>query len=95
MLRLVEHPYLNEKKIDTLKESIDKFTKNMIDAWGKAHITHYMHILYAHGSFFLDEYGSLALSSNQGMEQSCYQAKATYFKNVCHGGGYIQSSAFS
>ena len=88
MLRLLESPCLNEEEIATLKDSIDKFTKIMIDAWGQNHITHYMHILYAHSSFFLDEYGSLvAIWSNQGMEQSHYQAKAAYFKNTHHGGG--------
>ena len=94
IMRLLEHPYLNEEEIATLKDSIKKFTKNMIDAWGQAHITHYMHILYAHNSFFLDEYGTLALWSNQGMEQSHYQAKEAYFKNTRHGGGYIQSNVF-
>ena len=28
------------------------------------------------------------------MERSHYQAKAAYFKNTRHGGGYIQSNAF-
>ena len=94
MMRLLERPCLNEEEIATLKDSIDKFTKIMIDAWGQNHITHYMHILYAHNYFFLDEYGSLAIWSHQEMEQSHYQAKASYFKNTRHGGGYIQSNAF-
>ena len=88
-MRLLEHPYLNEEEKATLKDSINKFTKIMIDAGGQNHITHYMHILYAHKSFSHDEYGSLALWSNQGMEQSHYQTKAAYFKNTRHGGGYI------
>ena len=94
MMRLLERPCLNEEEIATLKDSIDKFTKIMIDAWGQNHITHYMHILYAQSSFFLDEYGSLAIWSNHRMERSHYQAKAAYFKNTRHGGGYIQSNAF-
>ena len=88
-MRLLERPYLNEEKIAILKESIDIFTKNMNDAWGEARITNYIHILYAHNSFFLDKYGSLALWRNQGMEQSHYQAKVKYFKNTCHGGGNV------
>ena len=93
-MRLLEHPYLNEEDIAILKEYIDKFTTNMFDAWGKAHIIHCMHILYAHSSFFLDEYGSLVFWGNQGIEGSHYQAKATYFKNTRHGASYIQSNAF-
>lgn len=51
------------------------------------------HILYAHGPFFLDRYGSLGLWSNQGMERSHYQAKAAYFKSTRHGGGTRRSNA--
>ena len=51
------------------------------------------HILYAHAPYFLDEYGSLALWSTQGMERSHYQAKAVYFKNTRHGGGSTKSNA--
>ena len=94
MMRLLEHPYLNEEEIATMKYSIDKFTKILVAAWGKNQITHYMHILYAHSSFFLDEYESLALWSNQGLEPLYYQAKESYFKNTHHGGGYIQRNTF-
>ena len=51
------------------------------------------HILYAHGPYFVEEYGSLALWRNQGMERSHYQAKAAYFKNTQHSGGKDQSNA--
>ena len=51
------------------------------------------HILYAHAGYFLDEYGSLALWSTQGMERSHYQAKGSYFKNTQHGGGGKKSNA--
>lgn len=57
------------------------------------HTLVFQHILYAHGPFFLDQYGSMALWSTQGMERSHYQARSIYFKNTRHGGGTIKSNA--
>ena len=51
------------------------------------------HILFAHGAFFLDPYGSVGIWSSQGMECSHYQTKAIYFKNTRHGGGKVKSNA--
>ena len=51
------------------------------------------HILFAHGAFFLDKYGSLGILSSQGMECSHYQAKAVYFKNTRHRGRKVKSNA--
>ena len=50
------------------------------------------HILYAHGAFYMDHYGSLDIWSTQGMEKSHYQAKGVYFKNTWHGGGATHSN---
>ena len=118
MVKLMEKPTLNSDEKDALKEAIKIFTKDMVDAWGETHITHYMvisfswlflllsliqghlgsfaylqHILFAHAPYFLEEYGSLALWSTQGMERSHYQAKDVYFKNTRHGGGSTKSNA--
>lgn len=93
MVHLLEKCRLSDQEIAAFKQAIQKFTEQMVDAWGETHITHYMHILYAHAPYFLHEYGSLALWSNQGMEKSHYQAKAAYFKNTRHGGGKVKSNA--
>lgn len=45
------------------------------------------HIVYAHGAYFMNKYGSLDIWSTQGMEKSHYRARGVYFKNTRHGGG--------
>lgn len=45
------------------------------------------HIIYAHGAYFMDKYGSLDMWSSQGMEKSHYKLRGVYFKNARHGGG--------
>ena len=42
MVALLEKPKLNKKEVQELKVSIETFTRCMVDAWGKTHITHYM-----------------------------------------------------
>lgn len=76
MVWLLEKAKLFVDEIKTLKGDINAFTMQMVEALGETHVTHYIHILYAHAPFFLDEYGSLRLCSTQGMERSHYQAKA-------------------
>jgi hypothetical protein len=49
------------------------------------------HILFAHGAYFMDKYGSLEIWSTQGMEKSHYRARGVYFKNTRHGGGRVRS----
>ena len=53
----------------------------------------FQHILYAHGPWFVKQYGPLAIWNTQGMEKSHYRAKAAYFKNSRHGGGTTRSNA--
>ena len=49
------------------------------------------HILFAHGAWFMNKYGSLEMWSTQGMEKSHYQARGVFFKHTHHGGGRIRS----
>ena len=41
------------------KTAINKFTKAFIACWGEGHVTHYMHILHAHGPWLIKTHGSL------------------------------------
>lgn len=52
----------------------------------------WQHILYAHGAYFMNRFGSLDIWSTQGMEKSHYRAKGVYFKNTRHGGGLVRSN---
>ena len=53
----------------------------------------FQHILYAHGPWFVKQYGPLARWNTQGMEKSHYKVKVVYFKNSRHGGEITQSNA--
>ena len=50
------------------------------------------HILFAHGAWFMNKYGSLEMWSTQGMEKSHYRARGVFFKHTRHGGGRIPSN---
>lgn len=50
------------------------------------------HILFAHGGWFMNKYGSLEMWSTQGMEKSHYRARGVFFKHTRHGGGRIRSN---
>ena len=49
------------------------------------------HILFAHGGWFMNKYGSLEMWSTQGMEKSHYRARGVFFKHTGHGSGKICS----
>lgn len=42
MIRLLEKSNLTNSEAEELKQTIDTFTYQMVDAWGETHITHYM-----------------------------------------------------
>ena len=54
----------------------------------------WQHILYAHGAYFMNKFGSLDIWSTQGMEKYHYRAKGVYFKNTRHGGGGLVRSSY-
>lgn len=59
----VMHSFMNKEKFDvgddiSFTNSVIDFTKQFVEPWGENHITHYMHIHYAHGPWFAKEYGS-------------------------------------
>lgn len=39
---LLERPHLGDQEIEAFKQTISKFTEQMVEAWGETHITHYM-----------------------------------------------------
>lgn len=51
------------------------------------------HILFAHGPWFLKRWGPLSIWNTQGMEKSHYRARAAYFRNTRHGGGFTRSNS--
>ena len=53
----------------------------------------WQHVLIKHSTWFVNEYGSLALWSTQGMEKSHYQCKTSFSKHTQHGGGVNGHSA--
>ena len=53
----------------------------------------FQHILFAHGPWFLKRWGPLSIWNTQGMEKSHYRARAVYFRNTRHGGGFTRSNA--
>ena len=60
------------------RDAINAFTDSFVACWGEGHITHYMHILYAHGPWFLKEHGSLGVWQCQGMEKSHWRARGNW-----------------
>ena len=42
MIKLFEKASLASTEVEELKEKINLFTYQMVDAWGETHITHYM-----------------------------------------------------
>ena len=42
MIKLLEKANLASIEVEELKEKINSFTYQMVDAWGETHITHYM-----------------------------------------------------
>ena len=42
LMMLLEKATLQDNEMDELKLAIKTFTRNMVDAWGETHITHYM-----------------------------------------------------
>ena len=86
MLMHLERPSFTKDQMMELKRNIASFTKNMVDAWGETHVTHYMHALYAHIPWFLEKHGSLAIWSIEGMERSHYLVKAIIMMGSHHGG---------
>lgn len=51
------------------------------------------HVLVRHANFFVETYGSLAVWSCQGMENSHHAAKTTYQRHTQHSGGKHRRSA--
>ena len=50
------------------------------------------HVIVRHAIFFLEKYGSLAVWSCQGMENSHHAAKTTYSGHTQHSGGKLKKS---
>jgi hypothetical protein len=50
------------------------------------------HILVRHAPFFVEKYGSLAVWSCQGMEDSHHAAKIAYQRHMQHSGGRKKKS---
>ena len=73
------------------KTAINKFTKAFIACWGEGHVTHYMHILYAHGPWLIKTHGSLGVWQCQGMEKSHWVARGNWQKHTNHDGGRQQA----
>ncbi|MCO5575390.1 hypothetical protein L7F22_029190 [Adiantum nelumboides] len=48
--------------------------------------------VYAHGAYFMNEYGSFNVKSTQGMENLHYHAKGVYFKNTQYRAGKVPSN---
>ena len=48
------------------------------------------HVIVRHAIFFLEKYGSLAVWSCQGMENSHHAAKTTYSGHTQHSGGKLK-----
>lgn len=69
------------------RDAINEFTESFVACWGENHVTHYMHILYAHGPWFMKEHGSLAVWQCQGMEKSHWVARGNWQKHTNHDGG--------
>eukprot|EP00959_Pyramimonas_sp_CCMP1952_P392220 8218687-Pyramimonas_sp.AAC.1 len=69
------------------RDAINEFTEKYVACWGEGHVTHYMHILYAHAPWFMKEYGSLGVWQCQGMEKSHWVARGNYQKHTNHDGG--------
>lgn len=72
---------------DRFRSAINAFTESFIARWGEGHVTHYMHILYAHGPWLIKEHGSLGVWQCQGMEKSHWRARGDYQKHTNHDGG--------
>lgn len=72
---------------DKFKDAINEFTKSFVECWGEGHVTHYMHILYAHGPWLIREHGSLGVWQCQGMEKSHWRARGNWQKHTNHDGG--------
>jgi hypothetical protein len=53
----------------------------------------WQHVVVRHAPFFLERYGSLAVWSCQGMENSHHAAKTTYQRHTQHCGGKTKKSA--
>ena len=69
------------------RDAINEFSAAFVACWGEEHVTHYIHILYAHGPWFILEYGSLGVWQCQGMEKSHWRARGNYQKHTSHDGG--------
>jgi len=69
------------------RDAINAFTKSFVACWGEGHVTHYMHILYAHGPWLIKEHGSLGVWQCQGMEKSHWRARGNWQKHTSHDGG--------
>ena len=76
-----------EGDADRFRVAINNFTKAFVACWGEEHVTHYIHILYAHGPWMLREHGSLGVWQCQGMEKSHWRARGNYQKHTSHDGG--------
>lgn len=50
------------------------------------------HVLVRHAVFFVEKYGSLAVWSCQGMENSHHAAKTAYQRHTQHSGGRVKKS---
>ena len=69
------------------RDAINRFTELFIKCWGEGHVTHYIHILYAHGPWLIKQHGSLGVWQCQGMEKSHWRARGIYQKHTNHDGG--------
>lgn len=69
------------------RDAINRFTELFVKCWGEEHVTHYLHILYAHGPWLIKQHGSLGVWQCQGMEKSHWRARGNYQKHTSHDGG--------
>lgn len=69
------------------RDAINAFSEAFVACWGEGQVTHYMHILYAHGPWLIKEHGSLGVWQCQGMEKSHWVARGNWQKHTNHDGG--------
>lgn len=72
---------------DRFRIAINAFADAFIACWGEEQVTHYIHLLYAHGPWMIQEHGSLSVWNCQGMEKSHWRARGNWQKHTQHDGG--------
>jgi hypothetical protein len=76
---------VNERR--AFRGKVENFRRLYVRCFGEGHVTHYVHVLVKHCIWFIENYGSLAVWSCQGMEKMHYAAKSAFQRHTQHGGG--------